>query len=158
MLLTFRGEELWNRLRSGFRVCGLGVGHSEEFRTSGRVQELLEMQIVPQFPCFPKKAIGRGFGRYRVSAMYRKTGIKRGDLVAVLNPSLLPKAGGSDARAATVENEDQILLVQAPIPKPLPQRTPQSAVIIYPLHVLAHETDSFRVIELGLRVFCRWEV
>ncbi|XP_026189751.1 uncharacterized protein LOC34620348 [Cyclospora cayetanensis] len=41
----------------------------------------------------------------------RKKGIKRGDLVALLNPSLLPKSNGADSRAATVEDEDQILLI-----------------------------------------------
>ncbi|CDJ67957.1 hypothetical protein, conserved [Eimeria necatrix] len=41
-----------------------------------------------------------------------KKGVQRGDLVAVLNPSLLPKADGSDSRAAAVEDDDQILKVQ----------------------------------------------
>ncbi|CDJ51280.1 hypothetical protein, conserved [Eimeria brunetti] len=39
----------------------------------------------------------------------RKKGVKRGDLIAVLNPCLLAKTDGGDSRAAAVEDEDQIL-------------------------------------------------
>lgn len=52
--------------------------------------------------------------------MLRKKEFKRGDLIAVLNPSLLPKSERGDSRAAAVEDEDQILQVQTLAPKSSP--------------------------------------
>ncbi|OEH74280.1 hypothetical protein cyc_03694 [Cyclospora cayetanensis] len=92
LFLSFRGEELWSCLRSGATSLGL------------------EVPTVPSLQAFLSRALRLDDWHWWCWA-HRKKGVKRGDLVALLNPSLLPKSNGADSRAATVEDEDQILLV-----------------------------------------------
>ncbi|KAL8271189.1 hypothetical protein Esti_004850 [Eimeria stiedai] len=73
--------------------------------------ELKIMTLQKACSCVTQEAFAAAQGAAAHAAVLGLKGVKRGDLVAVLNPSLLPKAEGSESRAATIQDEDQILHV-----------------------------------------------
>ncbi|KAL8432278.1 hypothetical protein Efla_000862 [Eimeria flavescens] len=73
--------------------------------------ELKILTLQKASSCMTQEAFSAAQGAAAHAAVLGVKGVKRGDLIAVLNPSLLPKADGADSRAAAVQDEDQILLV-----------------------------------------------